>query len=68
MKGVFQHLKMWNGFWKSGRNKDLRGVAAAIVKLWEKIEVAKVAVKRGVLNTNNERIAIELKVKTLVSV
>ncbi|CAM6017221.1 unnamed protein product [Sphagnum balticum] len=44
-----------------GRNKDLRGVAAAIVKLWEKIEVAKVAVKRGVLNTNNERIAIELK-------
>jgi len=38
------------------------------VKLWEKIEVAKVAVKRGVLNTNNERIAIELKVKTLVSV
>ncbi len=40
----------------------------AIVKLWEKIEVAKVAVKRGVLNTNNERIAIELKVKTLVSV
>ncbi len=43
-------------------------MAAAIVKLWEKIEVAKVAVKRGVLNTNNERIAIELKVKTLVSV
>jgi hypothetical protein len=60
--------KCGNGFWKSGRSKDLRGVAAAIVKLWEKIEVAKVAVKRGVLNTNNERIAIELKVKTLVSV
>lgn len=46
----------------SGRNRKLQGLAAAIVKLWEKCEIAKVAVKRGVQNTNSELMAEELKV------
>lgn len=32
------------------------------MKLWEKCEIAKVAVKRGVQNTNSELMAEELKV------
>lgn len=37
-------------------------MAAAIIKLWEKSLVVKIAVKRGVQNTNNELMAEELKV------
>jgi hypothetical protein len=37
-------------------------LAASIVKLWEKCEIAKIAVKRGVQNTNSEMMAEELKV------
>ncbi|XP_010550103.1 PREDICTED: CRM-domain containing factor CFM2, chloroplastic [Tarenaya hassleriana] len=44
-----------------GRNRKLQGLAVAIVKLWEKCEIAKVAVKRGVQNTNSEMMAEELK-------
>ncbi|XP_056841945.1 CRM-domain containing factor CFM2, chloroplastic-like [Raphanus sativus] len=44
-----------------GRNRNLQGLAVAIVKLWEKCEVAKIAVKRGVQNTNSELMAEELK-------
>ncbi|XP_021741745.1 CRM-domain containing factor CFM2, chloroplastic-like [Chenopodium quinoa] len=44
-----------------GRNRNLQGLAAAILKLWEKCEIAKVAVKRGVQNTNSELMAEELK-------
>ncbi|XVF60391.1 hypothetical protein PTKIN_Ptkin08bG0041800 [Pterospermum kingtungense] len=44
-----------------GRNRKLQGVAASIVKLWEKCEIAKIAVKRGVQNTNSELMAEELK-------
>ncbi|XP_017975689.1 PREDICTED: CRM-domain containing factor CFM2, chloroplastic isoform X1 [Theobroma cacao] len=44
-----------------GRNRKLQGLAASIVKLWEKCEIAKVAVKRGVQNTNSELMAEELK-------
>ncbi|XP_058186255.1 CRM-domain containing factor CFM2, chloroplastic isoform X2 [Rhododendron vialii] len=44
-----------------GRNKNLQGLAASIVKLWEKSEIAKIAVKRGVENTNSELMAEELK-------
>ncbi|KAK6280644.1 hypothetical protein POUND7_020911 [Theobroma cacao] len=44
-----------------GRNRKLQGLAASIVKLWEKCEIAKVAVKRGVQNTNSELMAKELK-------
>jgi hypothetical protein len=50
----------------TGRNRGLSGLAAAIVKLWEKTEVVKIAVKRGVQNTNNELMAEELKVRILL--
>ncbi|PKA48839.1 Chloroplastic group IIA intron splicing facilitator CRS1, chloroplastic [Apostasia shenzhenica] len=44
-----------------GRNKNLQGLAVSMLKLWEKCEVAKIAVKRGVQNTNSEMMAEELK-------
>lgn len=44
-----------------GRNRNHQGLAAAILKLWEKSMVAKIAVKRGIQNTNNELMAEELK-------
>lgn len=44
-----------------GRNRNLQGLAASILKLWEKCEIAKIAVKRGVQNTNSELMAEELK-------
>ena len=34
----------------------------AMVKLWERSAIAKIAIKRGVHNTCNERMAEELKV------
>ncbi|KAI9154524.1 hypothetical protein LWI28_027527 [Acer negundo] len=43
------------------RNRKLQGLADAIVKLWEKCEIAKIAVKRGVQNTNSELMTEELK-------
>lgn len=36
------------------------------MKLWEKSAIAKIAVKRGVENTRNERMAEELKVRHLI--
>ncbi|KAL5743331.1 hypothetical protein ACOSP7_026181 [Xanthoceras sorbifolium] len=47
-----------------GRNRKLQGLAAAILKLWEKSLIAKIAVKWGVPNTNNEQMANELKCLT----
>ncbi|GAB4827888.1 hypothetical protein Ancab_034772 [Ancistrocladus abbreviatus] len=44
-----------------GRNTGLQGLAVAILKLWEKSIIAKIAVKWGVPNTNNELMASELK-------
>ncbi|KAK4284201.1 hypothetical protein QN277_001065 [Acacia crassicarpa] len=44
-----------------GRNRRLQGLASAILKLWEKSLIAKIAVKYGVPNTNNEKMANELK-------
>ncbi|XP_042501882.1 CRM-domain containing factor CFM2, chloroplastic isoform X2 [Macadamia integrifolia] len=44
-----------------GRNRNLQGLAESMVKLWEKCEIAKIAVKRGVQNTNSELMAEELK-------
>ncbi|KAJ7971236.1 chloroplastic group IIA intron splicing facilitator CRS1, chloroplastic [Quillaja saponaria] len=44
-----------------GRNRKLQGLAAAILKLWEKSLIAKIAVKYGIPNTNNEEMANELK-------
>lgn len=45
-----------------GRNRELQGLAVAMVKLWERSAIAKIAIKRGVHNTCNERMAEELKV------
>ncbi|KAF8034127.1 hypothetical protein BT93_C0414 [Corymbia citriodora subsp. variegata] len=44
-----------------GRNRKLQGLAKAMVKLWESSAIAKIAIKRGVLNTCNDRMAEELK-------
>ncbi|KAF5191132.1 Crm-domain containing factor cfm2 protein [Thalictrum thalictroides] len=44
-----------------GRNRRLQGLAVSIVKLWEKCEIAKIAIKRGVQNTNSDMMAEELK-------
>lgn len=47
-----------------GRNRELQGLAAAMVKVWERSAIAKIAIKRGVHNTCNERMAEELKILT----
>ncbi|XP_042457405.1 CRM-domain containing factor CFM3, chloroplastic/mitochondrial-like isoform X2 [Zingiber officinale] len=44
-----------------GRNRHHHGLADAILKIWEKSLVVKIAVKRGVQNTNNKLMAEELK-------
>ncbi|KAK4337908.1 hypothetical protein RND71_042395 [Anisodus tanguticus] len=44
-----------------GRNRELQGLAAAMVKLWRRSAIAKIAIKRGVQNTSNERMSEELK-------
>ncbi|MQL94518.1 hypothetical protein Taro_027172 [Colocasia esculenta] len=44
-----------------GRSRMLQGLAQAIVKLWERSIIAKIAIKRGVLSTCNERMAEEIK-------
>ncbi|KAK6925259.1 hypothetical protein RJ641_009585 [Dillenia turbinata] len=43
------------------RNRNHQGLAAALLKLWEKSLVVKIAVKRGIQNTNNKLMADELK-------
>ncbi|XP_031490712.1 chloroplastic group IIA intron splicing facilitator CRS1, chloroplastic isoform X2 [Nymphaea colorata] len=47
-----------------GRNSRLQGLAHAILKLWQKNIIAKIALKRGIANTNNEQMAEELKCLT----
>jgi len=49
----------------AGRNRQHQGLARAMVKLWEKSAIAKIAIKRGVPNTCNERMAEEIKVDNL---
>ncbi|CAN6445083.1 unnamed protein product [Victoria cruziana] len=44
-----------------GRNSRFQGLADAILKLWQKSVIAKIAVKRGITNTNNEQMAEELQ-------
>ncbi|CAM0954060.1 unnamed protein product [Alopecurus aequalis] len=44
-----------------GRNRNHQGLSAAIVKLWEKSLVVKIAVKRGIQNTNNKLMSDEIK-------
>ncbi|KAF8399087.1 hypothetical protein HHK36_014953 [Tetracentron sinense] len=48
-----------------GRNTKLQGLAAAIMKLWEKSLIVKIAVKWGIPNTNNEQMAWELKASSI---
>lgn len=47
-----------------GRNSKLKGLAVSIIKLWEKCEIAKIAIKRGVQNTRSKLMAEELKYLT----
>lgn len=47
-----------------GRNRNHQGLAKCIIKLWEKSLVAKIAVKRGIQNTNNKLMADEIKMLT----
>ena len=49
-------------FTAAGRSRDLQGIASAMVKLWETSAIAKIAIKRGVPFTNNDRMAEELGV------
>ncbi|KAG0489146.1 hypothetical protein HPP92_007957 [Vanilla planifolia] len=44
-----------------GRSRQHHGLAVAMVKLWERSCIAKVALKRGVQLTTSERIAVEIK-------
>ncbi|WZY70268.1 hypothetical protein YC2023_002508 [Brassica napus] len=44
-----------------GRSRQLQGLATAMVKLWEKSLIAKVALKRGVQLTTSERMAEDIK-------
>lgn len=45
-----------------GRSRQHQGLAAAMVKLWERSSVAKIALKRGVQLTTSERMAEDIKV------
>ncbi|KAK1648601.1 hypothetical protein QYE76_066406 [Lolium multiflorum] len=44
-----------------GRSRQLQGLAAAMVKLWERSSIAKIALKRGVQLTTSERMAEDIK-------
>ncbi|XP_008797623.1 chloroplastic group IIA intron splicing facilitator CRS1, chloroplastic [Phoenix dactylifera] len=44
-----------------GKIRKLQGLAAAIIKLWEKSLIAKIAVKVGIPNINNKQMSCELK-------
>ncbi|KAG9131979.1 hypothetical protein Leryth_017181 [Lithospermum erythrorhizon] len=44
-----------------GRSRQHQGLAAAMVKLWERSSVAKIALKRGVQLTTSERMAEDIK-------
>ncbi|XP_019083969.1 PREDICTED: CRM-domain containing factor CFM3A, chloroplastic/mitochondrial [Camelina sativa] len=43
------------------RSTQLQGLATAMVRLWEKSMLAKIAIKRGVQSTTSERMAEDLK-------
>ncbi|GMP49134.1 hypothetical protein CsSME_00016213 [Camellia sinensis var. sinensis] len=46
-----------------GRSREQQGLAMAMVKLWERSVITKIAIKLGVLNTCNEMMAEKLKVE-----
>lgn len=61
-KKIGFNSQLFCSFCFTGRNRKHQGLAAAIIKLWERCEIVKIAVKRGVQNTNSELMAEELKV------
>ncbi|ERN01418.1 hypothetical protein AMTRI_Chr03g147650 [Amborella trichopoda] len=44
-----------------GRSRQHQGLAVAMVKVWEKSSIVKIALKRGVQNTCGERMAEQIK-------
>lgn len=56
-----KHAKSLPCHFALGRNRNHQGLAAAIIKLWEKSLIVKIAVKRGIQNTNNKLMAEEIK-------
>lgn len=46
---------------RAGRGRQIQGLAAAVVKLWEKSKIAKIALKRGVQNTTSERMTEDIR-------
>ncbi|XP_047337737.1 CRM-domain containing factor CFM3, chloroplastic/mitochondrial-like [Impatiens glandulifera] len=61
MTNLRKHAKSLPCHFALGRNRNHQGLAASIVKVWEKSLVVKIAVKRGVQNTNNKLMAEEIK-------
>ncbi|GLJ06754.1 hypothetical protein SUGI_0047270 [Cryptomeria japonica] len=57
-----QHQGLVVSYYKATK---IGGLVVASVKLWEKSEIAKITIKRSVLNTNNERMAEETKLYRL---
>lgn len=49
-----------------GRSRQLQGLAVAMIKLWERSSIAKIALKRGVQLTTSERMAEDLKVREIL--
>ncbi|KAK9124811.1 hypothetical protein Scep_013657 [Stephania cephalantha] len=47
-----------------GRSRQHHGLAMAMIKLWEKSSIAKIALKRGVQLTTSERMAEDIKKMT----
>jgi hypothetical protein len=52
-------------FYRVGRSSNLQGLAASMIKLWERCEVAKIAMKRGSRCIDSELVSEELKVGTV---
>lgn len=44
-----------------GRSRQHQGLAVAMIKLWERSSIAKIAIKRGVQLTTSERMAEDIK-------
>lgn len=59
--GPYSSLMFFFLIFMEGRNRKLQGLAEAIIKLWEKSLVAKIAIKVGMF-TDNAQMASELKV------
>ena len=60
---LFSHKKISS----TGRSRQLEGLAVAMIKLWERSSIAKIALKRGVQLTTSERMAEDIKVPNHIS-